>query len=217
MNFALARDTMIDCQIRPNGVSDPSIVKAFRSIPREAFVAPDMASLAYGETPIPLGHGRHLWAPMDTGRLIWAARPAPTDMVLVIGSGTGYEAAIFAKLSEFVIALEEVETFIDKSSDTLVDLGIQNVSVVEGKMAQGCADQSPFDVIYVCGAVETIPHAWTDQLSDGGRLVVISKTQSQPFTAQVYLKSGGIISHRDVFECVVPTFDSFDRKPEFVF
>ena len=168
MNYDKAREIMVDTQVRPNDVSDPEIVSAFMKTPREAFVPSSRKSVAYSELEIETSEGRSLWTPRDTGKLVKLAGIKPTDIVLVVGAGSGYEAALISRLAETVIALEEGEARVDAMSERFTALGIDQAVAVEGDIAKGLPDQAPFDVIYVCGMVETLPEAWTEQLAEGG-------------------------------------------------
>ena len=100
MNYDKAREIMVDTQVRPNDVSNPEIVSAFMKTPREAFVPSSRKSVAYSELEIETSEGRSLWTPRDTGKLVKLAGIKPTDIVLVVGAGSGYEAALISRLAE---------------------------------------------------------------------------------------------------------------------
>lgn len=217
MNFDAAREIMVDSQIRPNDVSDPDIVSAFLRTPREAFVPTSKKSVAYSELEIATSEGRSLWTPRDTAKLVKLADIDPSDIVLVIGAGAGYEAALISHLAETVIALEEDAGLVDAMSDRFAALGLDRAVAVEGKLEAGLPDQAPFNVIYVCGMVETLPTAWTDQLAEGGRLAVVQADAEGLGRGKLYTKAGGVVSARDSFDAVPPRFPQFDRKRQFVF
>ena len=217
MNFEAAREIMVDSQIRPNDVSDPEIVHAFLHTPREAFVPATRKPVAYSELEIETSEGRALWTPRDTGKLLKKAEIQPTDIVLVIGAGAGYETALISHLAETVIALEESPELVEAMSERFAALGFDRAVAVEGKLEDGLPDQGPFDVIYVCGMVETIPEAWMKQLSEGGRLAVVELNQDGVGRGRVYTRAGDSVSARYGFDAFPPKFAQFDRKKAFVF
>ena len=217
MNFEAAREIMVDSQIRPNDVSDPEFVYAFMKTPREAFVPATRKPVAYSELEIETSEGRALWTPRDTGKLLKAIGVKPTDIVLVVGAGAGYETALISLLAETVIALEETSELVDAMSDRFASLGFDRAVAVEGKLAEGLQDQGPFDAIYVCGMVETVPQVWKDQLAEGGRLAVVELEQDGVGRGRVYTKAGDTVSSRYAFDAFPPKFAQFDRKKAFVF
>lgn len=217
MDFDLAREIMVDSQIRPNDVTDPAIVAAFLRTPREEFVPSARRSVAYSEMEIETAPGRALWTPRDTAKLIKMAQIKPTDIVLVIAAGSGYEAALMSHLADTVIALEDRAGLVDAMTTRFADLGIDRIAPVEGKIAEGLPGQAPFDVIYVCGMVETLPDAWGAQLSEGGRLVAVVSDGTRLGRGKAYTKSGNVLSSRDGFDASPPRLAEFDRKATFTF
>ena len=217
MDFEAARENMVDNQIRPNDVSEPEIVHAFLHTPREAFVPATRKPVAYSELEIETSEGRALWIPRDTAKLLKLAQIRPTDIVLVIGAGAGYETALISHLAETVIALEDSAELVEAMSDRFASLGFDRAVAVEGKLEDGLEDQGPFDVIFVCGMVETIPESWSRQLSEGGRLAVIQLEEDGVGRGRVYTRAGDSVSARYGFDAFPPKFDAFDRKKAFVF
>ena len=217
MDFAAARRIMVDSQIRPNDVTDPNIVAAFLSVAREAFVPASRKEVAYSEMQIETSEGRALWRPRDFSKLLKAAEPASTDICLVIGAGAGYEAAILAELAETVIGLDEDEAVTNAATELLVAQGTDRAVIVQGDLANGLADQGPFDLIFINGMVQTVPDAWTAQLAENGRLAVVVEDQKGVGAARIYRRSGDTVSYRTVFEAVTPKFHAFDSEPGFSF
>ena len=217
MNYDKAREIMVDTQVRPNDVSDPHIVSAFLKTPREAFVPTSRKSVAYSELEIETSVGRALWTPRDTGKLVKLADIKPSDIVLVIGAGSGYEVALISHVAETVIALDDTDARVDAMSERFAALGIDQAVAVEGDLAAGLPDQAPFDVIYVCGMVETLPEAWTSQLAEGGRLAVVTLEREGLGRGKVYTRAGDTVSAREGFDAFPPKFPAFDRKKSFVF
>lgn len=217
MDFDLAREIMVDSQIRPNDVTEPAIVSAFLRTRREEFVPSARRSVAYSELEIATSEGRSLWTPRDTAKLIKTAQVKPSDVVLVIGAGTGYEAALLSHLADTVIALEDTAGLVEAMATRFAELGIDRVAPVQGNITEGLADQAPFDVIYVCGMIETIPDSWAQQLSEGGRLVAVVADTGALGRGKLFTKAGDTLSSRDVFDAYPPRFKEFDRKASFIF
>jgi len=167
-DFEAMRRAMVSNQLRTSAVNDAAVVAAMAAVPRERFVPPEWQTLAYLDTPVPLGGGRALNPPLVTGRLLTEAHPMPGDRTLVVGAATGYAAALLARLTASVVALEEDPALLAKLRETFS--GISDVTVVSGPLAAGWADRGPYDLILIDGAVETLPEAIIGQLAEEGRL-----------------------------------------------
>lgn len=217
MDFEAARRTMVDTQIRPNDVTDPAIVGAFLRVPREAFVPGSKRGIAYSEYEIRTGEGRALWTPRDTAKLIRSLEPGPQDACLVIGAGTGYEAALLAHLSETVIALEEDEQMVERLGKRLADLGLDRAVAVQGKLTEGLPGEGPFDCILICGMVDQVPETLTAQLAEGGRLAAVVALDAALGRGRVYTKTGDIAAYRETFDACPPRFHAFDKPKAFEF
>src|SRR6516162_4673054 len=135
--FAAARAHMIESQLRPNKVIDRRVLSAFAAIRREAFVPAHLRVVAYIDEDLPLGGGRYLMEPMVAARLLQTAAVERTDVMLVVGAGTGYEAALSSMLARSVVALEEDRELARQARAALVEHGIASVSIVEGPLLQG--------------------------------------------------------------------------------
>ncbi|MBN9023658.1 MAG: protein-L-isoaspartate O-methyltransferase, partial [Rhizobiales bacterium] len=156
-DYAAARTTMVDTQVRTEGVTDHRILRIMGEVPRERFVPARARPFAYTDADIAVkedGHTRHMIRPATLARLLQAATIAPTDFVLVVGSATGYAAAVVAGLASSVIALESDDQLATSAAETLTDTGIGNVAVVTGQLEAGYAAEAPYDVIFIDGAVE---------------------------------------------------------------
>ncbi|WP_294319915.1 protein-L-isoaspartate O-methyltransferase [uncultured Sphingomonas sp.] len=166
-DFDAMRHAMVVSQLRTSAVSDPAVVAAMGRVPREAFVPPAQAEVAYRDAALPLPGGRAINPPLITGRLLTAAELQPTDRVLLIGAAMGYGAAVLARLVDSVVALEEDATLAAAAHTALAN---DPVDVVEGPLNAGWAQGAPYDVIVIDGAVESVPQAIVAQLAPGGRL-----------------------------------------------
>ncbi len=217
MDFARAREIMVDSQIRPNDVTDPGIVSAFLRTPREVFTPADKQGIAYSEHEITTSPGRALWTPRDTAKLIKLADIKPSDTVLVAGAGAGYEAALISLLAAKVVALDETQALADAMAERFKAVGARNVEPLAGPLELGALAAAPFDVIYVAGMLEVLPEAWTTQLRDGGRLAAAVVDDGGLGRGTVVQKSGTAVSARTGFDASPPRFSAFDRKPSFSF
>lgn len=168
--FDRLRRAMVSNQLRTNAVADAAVLAAMETVPREAFVGEGQGAVCYRDTIVPLGDGRGLNPPIATGRLLAAAKPVAGERALVIGAGTGYTAALLAALGCYVTALEESPDLAERAERALAGSG---VALVKGTLFLGWVADAPYDIIFVDGAVESIPDAIVDQLADGGRLVSV--------------------------------------------
>ena len=215
MDFVQARNRMVDGQVRTGDVTDLRLLAAMTELPRERFVDPPQAELAYADLDVPLhGKNRCLIRPRTIAKLIQAADIAPTDRVLDVGCATGYGAAVLARLATEVVALEEEPTLAARATRALA--GIATVSVVTGRLSDGSPARQPYDVILLEGASEVVPRNLFAQLSDGGRLVCI-EGRDLAGRAMVYHSAAGQVSGRSVFGAAAPLLPGFARPAAFVF
>ena len=170
MDFAVARRMMVDGQVLTRDVFDPDLLAAMLEVPRERFVPPAQAALAYLDRNLPLtaDGSRCLLQPMVLARLLQAADITATDHVLDVGCGTGYSSALLARLAGSVVALEEDKDLATFARRVLRELAPQ-VEVVEGLLKTGWPAAGPYDLIVLNGAAEIIPEPLFAQLKDGGR------------------------------------------------
>jgi protein-L-isoaspartate(D-aspartate) O-methyltransferase len=218
-DFAVARRNMVDGQLRPNQIVHAGVLEALAALPRERFLPDDRAAVAYADEAVPLGSGRYLMEPMVLARLVQLAQPAERDVALVVGAGPGYGAAVLARLVDRVVALESDESLAARARTTLSGLGIGNVSVVVGKLADGYPAGGLYDLIVVEGAVPAIPAGLTRQLGASGRLVgiVSDGLPGHPGRAHLGRNVGGMFSSRPVFDAGTPVLPGFERPGRFVF
>jgi protein-L-isoaspartate(D-aspartate) O-methyltransferase len=218
-DFSQSRRKMVDNQLRTNDVTDHRILDAMELVPRERFVPASKRPVAYIDEDLPIGptdSGRVLMKPHIFGKLVQLAEIRDEDVVLVIGAGTGYSAAVISKLAASVVALEENPDLAKTATEVLVDLGIENAVVVEGALTNGYASEGPYDVILVDGAVDVLPEPLGNQLKPDGRLAVI-EGRGGAGAAKLYRKSGAAISSRFGFNASVKVLPGFEREAEFVF
>ena len=215
--FGAARAHMIESQLRPNKVIDARVLDAFGGIRRELFVPDHLRVVAYIDEDLPLGGGRYLMEPMVVARLLQAAQIERTDKVLIIGAGTGYEAALAAALARSVIALEEDPELARRARASLVEHFIASVSVVEGPLPQGYRPRAPYDVVLFCGAVADVPSEIDTQLAEGGRVLAVVKSANGIGRATLWARTGGVMARRVLFDAATPLLPGFSPKPAFAF
>jgi protein-L-isoaspartate(D-aspartate) O-methyltransferase len=171
-DYAGEREAMVERHLRRRGITEQRILDAFVEVPREAFVGPRYAHLAYGDHPLPIEAAQTISQPYIVGLMIQAARIAPGDMVLEVGAGSGYAAAVLSRIAASVIAIERQPDLVQVARERLGRLGYRNVEIVEGDGTRGCPDKSPFDAILAAASGSHVPPPLIDQLAPGGRLVM---------------------------------------------
>lgn len=218
MDFAAARHFMIEGQIRTNRVTDSLLIDAMEVLPREAFLADALKVRAYIDEDIEVAPGRIMMEPMVLARLLQEAEIDDTDLGLVIGSATGYEAACMARLASAVVALESNVDLADQASTTLLEQGVDTVTVFKGDISKGHPAQAPFDAILINGAVSEIPQNLLEQLADGGKLVAVVKTPGVvPGKAMLVQRNGLGYSHRQLFDANISSLPEFAKARTFSF
>ena len=221
-DFATARRMMVDGQVRTSDVTDLRISAAMLELPRERFVPQGKAGLAYLDLDLPVtqpkpgGAARCLLKPMVLAKMVQAVGLAEDDHVLDVGCATGYSSALLARLAGSVIALEEDEALARLARENLAAVGAVNATVVSGPLTQGWQGRAPYDVIFVNGASEIVPHALARQLKEGGRLVAVVG-RAPTGQAVVYRCVGGYISGWPIFDAAAPLLPGFAAPPVFVF
>lgn len=173
MNTEQARFNMIEQQIRPWEVLDPSVLSLLSVVRREAYVPEAQRDLAFADVELPLGYGQSMLAPRVEARILQELAIKNTDKVLEIGTGSGYMAALLAAKAEFVYSVEIVPELVEFARANLKRAGVANVSVDLGDGAHGWPLYAPYDVIVLSGATPVLPEAIQQQLRIGGRLVAI--------------------------------------------
>ena len=217
VDFVAARHHMVDSQIRTNKVTNPDVIDAMEEIPRERFVDKSHQGIAYLDEDLPIGNGRFLMEPMILARMLQTLDLQSGDIVLDVGVATGYSSAVISRLASTVIALESDPSFASQTTLNMAELGIDNVVLVEGALADGYPAQAPYDVIVLEGAVPEVPTAITDQLADGGRLCAVIDENGTQGRAVLMVRSGDVVSRRVVFDANTPSLPGFEKAQGFVF
>ena len=220
--FAEMRRKMVDGQLRTENVTDHAVLDAMGEVPREAFVPARLKPLAYIDADLLIKEAdgevgaRYLMEPAPFARLIQLADVKSTDIVLDIGCGTGYSAAVLARLADAVVAVESDAELAEQAAENLVVLGVDNVAVVAGRLAAGYASEGPYDVIFIDGSVDRVPDGLFDQLKEGGRLVAVVGT-GRTASATVHTRSDSTIAGRAAFNVDVRPLPGFRAPAAFAF
>jgi protein-L-isoaspartate(D-aspartate) O-methyltransferase len=216
MDFAEARRRMVDGQIRPNKVTDPVLLDALRSIPREAFLPTALRMRAYldEDVPLPGSPGRVMTEPLVLARLVQLAAVRPGDRVLLAGANTGYGAAVLAHMGARVTAVESDAALVALGRAALAGIGLPPGAIrfETAAPAEGFAAAAPFEAIIIEGAVAVLPDAMRAQLAEGGRLVTV-----QDGRAVLGRRIGGAFTLTPVFDCATAGLPDFAPAPGFVF
>jgi protein-L-isoaspartate(D-aspartate) O-methyltransferase len=172
MDPSEARARMVATQIAGRGIVDARVLGAIGGIPRERFVPEPSRAHAYDDRPLPIGEGQTISQPYMVAVMSAALAPSPSDRVLEIGTGSGYQAAILSKLARSVVSIERHPELAARAIETLTALGITNVEVIVGDGTMGHLPLAPYDRILVTAGAPAVPDALRAQLADGGRLVI---------------------------------------------
>lgn len=166
------RRAMVSEQLRAHGIRDERVLEAMASVPRHRFVPDALRELAYVDQPLPIGFGQTISQPLMVAILLAALELKGNERVLDVGTGSGYQAALLARLARYVISVEIVAELADRAARRLALLGYDNVQVVTANGSLGWPSGAPYDAIVVAAGAPEVPAELVAQLSDGGRLVV---------------------------------------------
>jgi len=173
------RERMVEQQIKARGVSNRNVIAAMLKVPRHMFVPDDMVPYAYDDYPLPIGEGQTISQPYIVALMTELLEPKPTDVVLEVGTGSGYQAAVLAQIVKKVYSVERISKLAEFARKNLRMLGINNVEVVLGDGWYGLPEHAPYNGIIVTAAPEDVPKPLLDQLADEGRLVIPIGTDFQ--------------------------------------
>ncbi|HOF18245.1 MAG TPA: protein-L-isoaspartate(D-aspartate) O-methyltransferase [Phycisphaerae bacterium] len=169
--LADARQSMVEHQLRRRGIRNQALLDAFSSIPREVFLPDDLYDEAYEDRPVSIGMGQTISQPYVTALMVQHLDLQPAHRVLDVGLGSGYQAAILARLSRHVYAIERIEELTERAMGVLARLEVRNITICTGDGSLGWPEEAPFDRIICGAAAPDIPQPWIDQLGEGGRIV----------------------------------------------
>ena len=200
-NFLKRRLRMVERHLRSRDIRDERVLEAFLSVPRERFVPEEAQARAYKDYPIPIGHDQTISQPYMVAVMTECLAPSPTDRILEIGTGSGYQTAVLCELAKEVYTVERVAELSRRAERTLRELGYENLHTRVGDGTLGWPDEAPFDGIMVTAAAREIPQSLKSQLAQGGKLVMpVGPTGLQ--TLMVLTRHGTTTDEEAVCECL---------------
>lgn len=210
-NFQSARESMVQSQLHPSGVSSETVLNAYKSVPREVFVPEHLRAICYLDESLPLGNGQILFEPMLHGKMIERLNILSTDKALDLGDPTGYSAAILSRLAREVTVVDNPSPALADSRKNWLTLGYHNISSAQ--------PQGPYDVIVINGAVAEIPQDILALLGAGGRLACILQTSKRAVgkIAIVTKEASGAVATKLFEDASAPFLPGHEAKEEFVF
>jgi protein-L-isoaspartate(D-aspartate) O-methyltransferase len=206
---------MVDGQLRPTKVTDARVLAAMRTLPRENFLPPSMATVAYIDDDLRLTPTRAMTKPLVLARLVQLAAPRPGEAVLIVGAGSGYGAAVVAACGAQVTALEEDPALLELATASL--RGVAGVTLVHGPLAEGWPAGAPYDLVLIEGSVRAVPERIGRQVAQNGRLVAVLAPEAGRSAAVLAEPSIGGLAVRPMFDAVAPKLPSLWPAPSFSF
>ncbi len=170
--FEKARSRMVQADLKGRDITDAKVLSAMGTVPRHLFIDKHLRDAAYNDYPLPIGEGQTISQPYIVALMTQSLNLKPTDRVLEVGTGSGYQAAVLAELADQVYSIEIDKKLAEKAAKTLKELGYKKVQVKQGDGFFGWPEHAPFDAIMVTCAAERIPEPLINQLKDGGRLIM---------------------------------------------
>ncbi|RME37411.1 MAG: protein-L-isoaspartate(D-aspartate) O-methyltransferase [Deltaproteobacteria bacterium] len=172
MRYAIARRKMVEEQLRARGIRDERALAAMAEIPRHLFVEPALESQAYSDTPLPIGYRQTISQPYMVGYMTQALEINEDDRVLEVGTGSGYQAAVLARLARRVYTVERIPELARRARRLFDQLGLNNINLKVADGTLGWSAEAPFDAIIVTAGAPSVPDEYLRQLAEGGRLVL---------------------------------------------
>lgn len=217
MDMEQARFNMIEQQIRPWEVLDPEVLGLLAAVRREDFVPASHRALAFADIEMPLGNGQTMLQPKIEARILQEVAVRNTDIVLEVGTGSGYMAALLAAKAEYVYSVELDPQLAESARQNLERAGVANVTVATGDASEGWPDQGPYDVIVISGSLSELPEAFLQQLKVGGRLAAFIG-EAPAMQARLITRTGEqAFNTINLFETVVAPLKTTQHRQRFVF
>lgn len=217
MNFEEARFNMVEQQVRPWDVLNPDVLSVMGEVPRENFVPAQYRNMAYSDCGVPIGNHHEMMKPVLVGRLLQAVNIQPDDIVLEVGTGTGYLTACLAKLAAYVYSVDINEDFLPQAQRNLISMEIDNVTLQTGDASSGWAERPEYDVIVLTGSVPEVPESYKNSLEVGGRLFAVCGAAPVMEARLITRVSEYDWSEENILETYLPPLENSSKKPEFEF
>ncbi len=201
-DYAAQREAMVDGLLEAGIITDQRVAGAMKAVQRHLFVPTGQQAAAYEDHPLPIGEGQTISAPSIVGMMTEALKPKATDRVLEIGTGSGYQAAVLAKLVRHVYTIEIIETLAVSARERLQQLGYKNVTVKHGDGYLGWEEHAPYDSVIVTCAPDEVPQPLIDQLKEGGLMVI--PVNEEGWAQKLYLmeKKGGEMEQTELADVI---------------
>ncbi len=213
-DYTTSRRMMVDTQVRPSDVTKFPIIEAMLSVPREVFTPDNQRAAAYAGENLGLADDRVMLAPRTLAKMLDELDISRDELVMDVGSGLGYSAAVAARMAQVVIAVEEDETLAEEAQALLAEIGADNAILHKGSLAAGAPEHGPYDVIVVQGGVGQLPEALEKQLKDGGRIACMFMEDALG-VVRVGHKSNDRITWRFAFNASAPVLPGFEKQRVF--
>ena len=193
-------EKMVTEQLLPHGVTDERVLEAMRSLPREEFLSGGARRHAYEDRALAIECGQTISQPLVVALMTQSVNPQPDDVVLEVGTGSGYQAAVLGRLCRKVITVEREPVLAERAAATLKRMGIDNVEVAVADGSLGWPEAAPFNAIVVACAADSLPAPLLHQLADGGRLVIPIQTgNDRPQDLRLYTRADDEVTYRSLF------------------
>ena len=189
-DLAQAKEEMLKEHLQARGIEDERVLSAFREVPREEFIPQELNHLSYEDTPLEIGNGQTISQPYTVAFMTQLLGPKEEDVVLEVGTGSGYQGAILSRLVRQVYSIERFKELSDKAKEVLARLGYKNVELKVGDGSLGWPEKAPFDGVIVTAGSPDIPPPLLEQLKEGGRLVIPVGTHGQEMVKVTKTKVG---------------------------
>lgn len=201
MDFSIARRRMVEQQVKGRGVTDPLVIEAMLQVPRHLFVEEALQSQAYSDFPLPIGEKQTISQPFMVGYMTAALQLKGGEKVLEIGTGSGYQAAVLARIAAKVYTIERIVPLARKARKILDLLGANNVNIKVSDGTIGWGEMAPFDAIMVTAGGPSIPETYLQQLASGGRLVIPVGDRGTQVLKRVTFRGPGLYSQENLLDC----------------
>ncbi len=201
INFDFARKEMISNQLKKRGIADKRVLKAFHEIPRHIFVPEDNIEHSYDDSALPIGYGQTISQPYITALMTQMLRPLEDEVILEIGTGSGFQSAVLSKLCKYVVSVERIPELVGFSRNNLKKLKIENIQVFVGDGTLGWKSEAPYDGIIVSAGAKEIPQSLLNQLKPGGKLIIPLEHKTYHKLFRIKKEETGFIKE-EIIDCM---------------
>jgi len=222
IDYAKVRRMMVDNQLRTYDISDLGVLSAMNEVPREIFAPAELANLAYSDRPLIVAQGsegetRHFLAPMVYARMLQNLDLREGERLLIIAGALGYEAAVASKLGVAVSIAEPDAALAEKTRENLARAGVSGIEIIEKPFDADFGAREGFDAILINAAIAKRPESLLAQLTDHGRLITVIGDGGRTSRVTMFVRTGGVIGDRPLFDAVAQPLRAFREEPGFVF